>query len=1224
MATATRSTSDPLAVPAWETGESASKSERYVGRRLAEASAEVKGIALTTFFLSTAVAAVSWLLLGVLAEHWLVPGGLPRWARWSWMLAAIAAAVAAFIRWVLPLIRYRVNLVYAARAIEREHPELHNDVVNAVLAQARPDDATPLVLRSLRRRAAVQLKKVGHDGVVDYTLPLRLAAVLAGLVMAAVVYELVAPKSLLLSTVRLVAPWAGIAAPARTRIDPPRLSWRQPGQPAANGRPQDVAVAQGEAMLVRGRQLVVSTAIRNLRQGERPLAIVTPRRGVGSEASWRVPLAAIKGGGFEAVLPDAARGLDESIDLVVAAGDAQTEPIRVKVVDAPTIMLREVTYRFPKYTGLEDRTVEWPSGLSALEGTEISLVAETNQPVDRAWVDLGGDGKGDIELAPGQRDLARVRGSFTLRLNAERSGPEHATCRLMFKPKGSEAGSAREREVHDPLEYHIDVTPDLAPEASIVLPEQKVMRVPPDAAVTVRVRAVDPDFGLASVFVETRLKDGPVVPGPNLITAKGSNERRKRFQGDATLLPARLGGKAGAVLEYRAVATDTRPKEPNVTATAWQSLVIDQTAVPQEVPPPPSGEAGGADEGSAGEGETKGDGGQGRGGQSSDADDPETRGDPGEPGGDGRDAPADADRPPLETPQRQERNGGEKRPSGDTGERDQQRPKSRQQDPKPAQDEGAPEQGEDQGAADGGKPQDGSKGKSGDQAGQRQQDGSSDGAGGQPQGQGGAGQSGDQDGQGQEGADGKTPQQPGAGGRERKPGNARQGGDAKDAAQGVGKGDRQGRERSEKERGQGESRERLASDGTADGEAMERILEHRRREEPDGTAGRDTGKQSGRSEPDKNPQADAQQPGGQAAADPKPDADRPGVQDQAKSDRDGQGEKQPPCASPDGKPCGKPGCESCSGGAGGGSQGSGSSPGPAGSVAKDGQPGADGGEQNSTEGGGGKPGSKSGSGSGGGQGREIADRGEPGESGGMKEGGEPAGAAGGRQPGAGDSASPAPGGTPSDRDGKPNAQGSDQAGTSAADGPGGVGNDAEGEGSQGAEAGGEQVADKAGDANSNPGTDPAKSEGGGGAVGGGQRQQANAGTGERQDRDVEWSEQDLSHARNAADLALEHLRRSVDAGDRTVLDELGWTVEQAREFLARWQRMREAAGGGDRRPKREFDEAVKSLGLRPAGVRRSGDLPADGKGGQAEGRRGRPPSDYREQFRAFLQGASVE
>jgi len=123
---------------------------------------------------------------------------------------------------------------------------------------------------------------------------------------------------------------------------------------------------------------------------------------------------------------------------------------------------------------------------------------------------------------------------------------------------------------------------------------------------------------------------------------------------------------------------------------------------------------------------------------------------------------------------------------------------------------------------------------------------------------------------------------------------------------------------------------------------------------------------------------------------------------------------------------------------------------------------------------------------------------------------------------------------------------------------------------------------------------------------------------------LEWTEQDLSHARNAADLALEHLRRSVDSGDRAVLDELGWTVEQAREFLSRWERMRQADVGGDRSRRHDFDEAVKSLGLRPMGARRTGDEANDVLRGQSEGRRSRPPRDYREQLKAFLQGASVE
>ncbi len=123
---------------------------------------------------------------------------------------------------------------------------------------------------------------------------------------------------------------------------------------------------------------------------------------------------------------------------------------------------------------------------------------------------------------------------------------------------------------------------------------------------------------------------------------------------------------------------------------------------------------------------------------------------------------------------------------------------------------------------------------------------------------------------------------------------------------------------------------------------------------------------------------------------------------------------------------------------------------------------------------------------------------------------------------------------------------------------------------------------------------------------------------------MEWGEQDLAHARNAADLAIEHLRQAVESGDGGMLDDLGWSPQQARDFLARWEAMRRMARSGDQRQRGEFEQAVKSLGLRPAGVGSSREVPADVKGGQAEGRRSRPPSDYREQFKAFLQGAAAD
>ena len=85
MATGAQPTSDPLEVAPWREADTAdSKSDQYLARRFAAASAEYRTEALTTFFMGLALAVLAWLLVGVLLEHWLVPGGLPRTARWAW------------------------------------------------------------------------------------------------------------------------------------------------------------------------------------------------------------------------------------------------------------------------------------------------------------------------------------------------------------------------------------------------------------------------------------------------------------------------------------------------------------------------------------------------------------------------------------------------------------------------------------------------------------------------------------------------------------------------------------------------------------------------------------------------------------------------------------------------------------------------------------------------------------------------------------------------------------------------------------------------------------------------------------------------------------------------------------------------------------------------------------------------------------------------------------
>jgi hypothetical protein len=1209
-------TVNDLAVAAWNGGsESDSKSDRYLAKRLAAASADYKGVALTTFLLGTGVAGFLWLAAGVLIEHWLVPGGLPRGVRWAWLAVGVVALVAAACRWILPLVRYRVNLVYAARQIEREHPELHNDLVNTVLVKAHPEGNAPLVVRSLERRAAKRLSGVPAEGVVDRSLALRLAYALAVLVGLACLYEVAAPKSLFVTAIRLLAPWTAWGPPSRVRIDPPRLAWRMPDEkePVADEDGFDrrgIPIESGDATHVRGRQILVAADIRGLRRDERPVVNVAPLRADGGRdhaaPTWQVEMVRgtsenrnggdAEGGAangsakrFVAVLPDAVRGLDSPIEIAIAAGDARSEPVRILVVDSPSLLVREVRYEYPRYTGRQSETVEWQGDLRAVEGTQVTLVAESNQPLDDAWIDFGCDGNHDLKFGKSANDLARFTKSFHLHMNDERTGPEHASYRLRFLPRAA-SSTARAKEIADAMEHRIEVIADLAPEVSIEEPRESPLRVPPSEAVVVRVRAVDPDFALARVGIEVRLKGAATQSEVKLLEGGKTGV----FKGTARLVPDRLGAGAGSVLEYRAVAVDNRPKTPNVSHSPWQALQIDPTAPPRQPERNPS---------PAGEREQGGSQGE-----------PQSGGSNQQQGDNQQGEQQQGDKQQGE-PQQGDKNQGDKN-QGDKNQGEQQSGGSNQQ-------QGEQQQGSKGGATEGGnqgtaKESDGEKQRGGKQGqGENQGQGADQG-----QGLGAKGEraGGNQSGKGQQAGDGGKNSGQGSSTEGNSGDRQNQNGDG-DASANSGGDKRPGERQAEGKQSGGKpgSNDRagskpppnaVAADGTNDGEAMERILEHRR--------------QAGGGAEEKQPGKQAAQAGEKNGDVTQPSQKQGGQQQDGKQQesQQGSGEKQPdngqrsqaPCAGADGKPCGKEGCPSCSGGGASGAGGAKSS-----GQGKSGGENAAGDAAGEEEGvgqttagkeGAGKEGAgKEGAGKEGagkeGAGKEGAGKEGAGKEGAGKEGAgkEGAGKEGAGKEGAGDVG--AGKGSDNVKNG-PSQEANGQAGR--------VGDDKPGPGGQPAQ----PAAGKPGDSSTPTGS--------GGWVGGDRQNSPDGqpGDGPAPAKEMEWDEQDLANARNAANLAVEHLRNAVDSGRNDVLDQLGWTREQAREFLGRWERMRKMSESGDPVERGAFERAVRSLGLRPAGVRSSRDVPADVKGGQAEGRRSRPPSEYREQFKAYTQGTAGE
>lgn len=118
----------------------------------------------------------------------------------------------------------------------------------------------------------------------------------------------------------------------------------------------------------------------------------------------------------------------------------------------------------------------------------------------------------------------------------------------------------------------------------------------------------------------------------------------------------------------------------------------------------------------------------------------------------------------------------------------------------------------------------------------------------------------------------------------------------------------------------------------------------------------------------------------------------------------------------------------------------------------------------------------------------------------------------------------------------------------------------------------------------------------------------------------------LDYARKQTDMVLDKLadqlnKKKVDDG---LLKDLGWTEADLKRFVDRWQQRKAAAEQNDEKgetAKRELDDALRSLGLRPGELQQNA-AQKDTLRDLREGYRGPVPNAYKERLKAYNQGVS--
>ena len=377
---------------------------------------------------------------------------LPAWLRAALLGVGLAALLAAaFVAIVRPL-RRAVSQEDIALHVEGRFPQLQGTLAAAVEYEPRQRDSKlqgelvdALVADCLTRAArldlgrAVDRRRLARRGLA--------AGVLLAFFLGAAAVK---PGFFRHELVRVLTPWRPstmsaeeLAASERRRQedeDRRRLLRALQGKDAA---PVEIKVTPGDTDIVRGRSVRVQAAASRI-TGPMTLKFRTT---AGEWRSLPMPEDPAQPEKFAQVLQDVTENM--AYQVVIKGGESAV--FRIRVIDPATVKHLTLTYKYPKYTLMPDKTVTGMDGsIEAVEGTRVLVtLAVTTSLRD-----------GSLRLDDGRVIPMTVRGSeATGSLPIDRDG-DYAI----------RATDAMGLSVDLPLRYAIRALKDEPPELEVVHP----------------------------------------------------------------------------------------------------------------------------------------------------------------------------------------------------------------------------------------------------------------------------------------------------------------------------------------------------------------------------------------------------------------------------------------------------------------------------------------------------------------------------------------------------------------------------------------------------------------------------------------------------------------------------------------------------------------------------------------------------------------------------------
>jgi hypothetical protein len=469
---------------------------------------------------------------------------LPLGVRMTVMVAGVGAAAFAVWRFVMVPLSVKLSDDDLALCVEQQFPDLHDRLISAIqLNRQRGEFArfnSPELVDALVKDAMNEAAPLDFSPVLLPAGPMKIAAGTAAALLLA--------GGLGLWQAAAVKTWMA-------RLFSDSVQWPKQTQivilePAGN----PVTVAKGDDLRVEieTRGSLPRKAIIHYRFSGQGEPISRPMR-AGAKGNWLFDFAKVI----------------EPMEFWVEAGDDETLPVAVHVLNPPTVERISLLYNYPDYTQQKDTDPSSPvedGNIVAPPGTHVTVTAQANLDISKAKALFGRRGEEDMrELAVKNDAQGRPRlvvAEIDVLTNTQYAIWLQATNGL---------------QTNSPVRYSIKAIEDKAPEIKIGYPNMDKF-VTTAGRIPILVTTTD-DFGVMKLELVVKVSGDPKRADPIVLPLDAFNTESypaKKVDTEYYFDMTEFQAKEGTVISYQVVARDGReiPKANETRSRLFNFTVI--------------------------------------------------------------------------------------------------------------------------------------------------------------------------------------------------------------------------------------------------------------------------------------------------------------------------------------------------------------------------------------------------------------------------------------------------------------------------------------------------------------------------------------------------------------------------------------------------------------------------------------------------------------------------